>query len=173
MGLAEAANAKTTLKANGVDYIRDSVCFLQLESVAEGRESVVCISAHTGEGIPDLLEAIEENIKKDMALMHALIPFKRVGCLPTSHVSDLSGMHLPVCYQRLYSDCTMSQIRDTCALIAGHNYSLCIYVGSQSLSAWLQGGQSIYYSVHGHCIPISFVNAECRENCLPTCATQA
>ncbi len=51
---------------------------VQLESIAEGRDSVVCVSAQTGEGIPDLLSAIEERIKKNMVLMHALIPFRRV-----------------------------------------------------------------------------------------------
>ena len=39
---------------------------------------MVCVSAQTGEGIPDLLSAIEEKIKKGMLLMHALIPFRRV-----------------------------------------------------------------------------------------------
>ncbi len=51
---------------------------VQLESIAEGRDSVVCVSAQTGEGIPDLLSAIEEKIKKGMVLLHALIPFRRV-----------------------------------------------------------------------------------------------
>ena len=54
---------------------------VQLHSIAEGRDSVVCVSAQTGEGIPDLLAAIEEKIKKGMVLMHALIPFKRVSPL--------------------------------------------------------------------------------------------
>ena len=55
---------------------------MQLESIAEGRDSVVCVSAQTGEGISDLLVAIEEKIKKGMVLMHALIPFKRVSPPP-------------------------------------------------------------------------------------------
>ena len=59
------------------------ICLLQLESIAEGRDSVVCISAHTGEGIEDLLAAIEENLKKSMTLMHALIPFHRVNSTAT------------------------------------------------------------------------------------------
>ncbi|CAL5222522.1 g4897 [Coccomyxa viridis] len=57
-----------------------------LESIAEGRDSVVCVSAQTGEGIPDLLSAIEERIKKNMVLMHALIPFRRGELL-----ADLRG----------------------------------------------------------------------------------
>lgn len=56
---------------------------MQLESIAEGRDSVVCVSAHTGEGIQDLLAAIEENLKKSMTLMHALIPFHRVNSTAT------------------------------------------------------------------------------------------
>ena len=52
---------------------------VQLETVAEGRSSVVCISAETGEGIDELMQAIEQHLKEEMTLVHALIPFQKVG----------------------------------------------------------------------------------------------
>ena len=51
---------------------------VQLETVAEGRPSVVCISAATGEGIDELMQAIEQHLKEGMTLIHALIPFQKV-----------------------------------------------------------------------------------------------
>lgn len=65
---------------------------MQLESVAEGRESVVCVSAQTGEGVPELLHAIEDRIKKDMALVLALIPFKQVCMSPVLPASAKSAL---------------------------------------------------------------------------------
>ena len=52
---------------------------MQLETVAKGRPSVVCISAATGEGIDELMQAIEQHLKQEMTLIHALIPFQKVG----------------------------------------------------------------------------------------------
>ena len=66
---------------------------VQLETVAEGRPSVVCISAETGEGIDQLMQAIEQHLKEEMTLVHALIPFQKVGktCFSSILQWDIQG----------------------------------------------------------------------------------
>lgn len=50
----------------------------QVRKVAAGRESVVCLSAVTGEGVGDLLESLEQQLTKHMVFIRALIPFSLV-----------------------------------------------------------------------------------------------
>ena len=40
---------------------------------------MVCISAVTVEGIDQLMQTIEQHLKEEMTLVHALIPFQKVG----------------------------------------------------------------------------------------------
>ncbi len=46
--------------------------------MAAGRQSVVCVSAHTGEGVPELLHTVEEQLKASMEYVQVLIPFSKV-----------------------------------------------------------------------------------------------
>jgi GTP-binding protein HflX len=59
---------------NKIDAVGDPA---MVRSVAAGREAVVCCSAATGEGIPELLEAMERHLAKRMVLRRALIPFSQ------------------------------------------------------------------------------------------------
>lgn len=45
--------------------------------MAAGRKSVVCVSAHTGEGMDELLLTIEEYLKGSMEFLHLLIPYSK------------------------------------------------------------------------------------------------
>lgn len=60
-----------------------------VRSVAAGRDAVVCCSAATGEGIPELLQALEHHLGKRMVLRRALIPFSqaRSRCPPVMTVT--------------------------------------------------------------------------------------
>lgn len=49
-----------------------------MKSVAACRESVVCISAKTGDGVDDLMNTIERSLRLSMELVQALIPFSKV-----------------------------------------------------------------------------------------------
>ncbi len=49
--------------------------------MAGGRQSVVCVSAHTGQGVDELLNVIEEQLKASMEFVHLLIPFSKASSL--------------------------------------------------------------------------------------------
>ncbi|BDA49304.1 GTPase HflX [Coccomyxa sp. Obi] len=59
---------------NKMDLVHDPQ---MVATVAAGRQSVVCVSAHTGEGIPELLHTIEEQLKASMEYVQVLIPFSK------------------------------------------------------------------------------------------------
>ena len=74
----------------------------QVRKVAAGRESVVCLSAVTGEGVDELLESLVQQLTKHMVFIRALIPFSLVcrlwqsGCYLHGRYAfgcQLTGMH--------------------------------------------------------------------------------
>ena len=42
---------------------------------------MVCVSAHTGQGIAELLHVIEEQLKASMEFVHLLIPFSKASAV--------------------------------------------------------------------------------------------
>lgn len=45
---------------------------------------MVCVSAHTGEGVPELLHTIEEQLKASMEYVQVLIPFSKARPPPVA-----------------------------------------------------------------------------------------
>ncbi len=64
-------------------------CNRQVATVAAGRQSVVCVSAHTGEGVAELLLTIEEQLKASMEYVQVLIPFSKASPPTSCHPLSL------------------------------------------------------------------------------------
>ncbi|RYR00991.1 hypothetical protein Ahy_B06g079862 isoform D [Arachis hypogaea] len=52
---------------------------------AENRDDVVCISALTGDGLPEFCNAVQEKLKDSMVWVEALVPFENGDLLSTIH----------------------------------------------------------------------------------------
>ena len=60
---------------NKVDVCTDPV---MVQTVADKREGTVCISAQTGQGLPELLRLIEGKIQESMLAVDVVVPYAQV-----------------------------------------------------------------------------------------------
>lgn len=60
---------------NKVDVCGDPV---MVQRVADKREGTVCISAQTGQGLPELLQLIESKIQESMLPVDVVVPYAQV-----------------------------------------------------------------------------------------------
>ena len=61
---------------NKVDVCADSE---MVQTVASKRDNTVCISAHTGEGLPDLMNLVQHKIEQSMMPINVLVPYAQVS----------------------------------------------------------------------------------------------
>lgn len=64
---------------NKVDICADPE---MVQAVAEKREQTVCISAQTGQGLPQLMELVERKIQQSMVPVDVLVPYQQVPPSP-------------------------------------------------------------------------------------------
>ena len=50
-----------------------------VQSVADKRENTVCISAQTGQGLPQLMELVERKVQQSMLPVDVLVPYQQVS----------------------------------------------------------------------------------------------
>lgn len=60
---------------NKVDVCADPE---MVQTVASKRDSTVCISAQTGEGLSDLMNLVQDKIEQSMMPVHVLVPYAQV-----------------------------------------------------------------------------------------------
>lgn len=61
---------------NKVDVCADPE---MLQTVASKRENTVCISAQTGQGLPDLMNLVQDKIEQSMMPVSVLVPYAQVS----------------------------------------------------------------------------------------------
>lgn len=79
---------------NKVDVCADPE---MVKTVASKRDNTVCISAHTGEGLPDLMNLVQQKIEQSMMPINVLVPYAQVSadhwaCAELLTVSTVSVM---------------------------------------------------------------------------------
>lgn len=60
---------------NKVDICADPE---MVQTVADKRDNTVCISAQTGEGLPDLMSLVQQKIEESMMPVNVLVPYAQV-----------------------------------------------------------------------------------------------
>ena len=50
-----------------------------VQNVAAKRENTICVSAQTGQGLPELMQLVERNIQQSMIPIDVLIPYQQVS----------------------------------------------------------------------------------------------
>lgn len=60
---------------NKVDVCADPE---MVQTVASKRDNTVCISAHTGEGLPTLMNLVQQKIEQSMMPINVLVPYAQV-----------------------------------------------------------------------------------------------
>lgn len=68
---------------NKVDVCADPE---MVQRVASKRDNTVCISAQTGEGLPDLMNLVQQKIEQSMMPVNVLVPYAQVFADPIRHV---------------------------------------------------------------------------------------
>ena len=58
-----------------------------VQSVADKRENTVCISAQTGQGLPQLMELVERKVQQSMLPVDVLVPYQQVSAEVSSHAA--------------------------------------------------------------------------------------
>ena len=72
---------------NKVDVCADPE---MVQAVAQKRENTVCISAQTGQGLPELMNLVEHKVQQSMMPVNVLVPYAQVTAQPLA-------AHLPCC----------------------------------------------------------------------------
>lgn len=94
---------------NKVDVCADPE---MVQTVADKRENTVCVSAQTGQGLPQLMNLVERKVQESMMPVDVLVPYTQV----TSVLYWVSNVSYLLC-----------AFFDTVLVGASHN--LCHYVG--------------------------------------------
>lgn len=77
---------------NKVDVCADPE---MVQTVADKRDNTVCVSAQTGQGLPELMDVVERKVQESMMPVDVLVPYAQV--MPQSNRPDTCNHELLIC----------------------------------------------------------------------------
>ncbi len=104
---------------NKVDVCADPE---MVQTVADKRDNTVCVSAQTGQGLPELMNLVERKVQESMMPVDVLVPYTQVTFqhnLPNQIVASVSSWVTKMSH-------LCCALFDTVLAITSHNSCCCV-----------------------------------------------